>query len=784
MIRVLYVDDDPLLLDAGRLYIQKLSDFTVDIAESATDALTRLGQISYDAIISDYQMPVMDGLSFLRHLRDNRNNIPFILFTGKGREEVVIEALNNGADYYLQKGGQPRAQFTELIHKVRLAIEKRQSEKQLRRSHQQIKDIINHLPDPTFAINLKGEVIAWNRAQAALTGLSGDEIIGKGDGIYALALYGDNRPMLVDAILDERIPVSEYYREISRDADTITAETSWIRSPYKNRILWGKASPLYDENGIITGAIETVRDISAIKKTELELLNSNQKLSDIIDFLPDATFAIDKKGIVIAWNHAIEEMTGVLKQDIIGKGDYVYAVPFYGERRPILIDFLYKNWEEIRDSYDYVHEKSGHIIAELFNQKMYSGQGAYLWGITAPLMDAHGNVIGAIQSIRDITERKKIEAEILKRNEELATAYEELAGSYEEITASMDEIKAQRDQTERSETRFQSLIEHVPDGIIILQDEHIWYANPAAREILRYNLEGKLIGKQISDIVDPSSFPVFSFQLSGSENLQSSYIEEFFIRSDGRTIPVEVTSFPCPDQGEGKKFVIFRDISEQKRSVDAIKLAHKKMQLLSGITRHDIRNHICSIGAYLELLTPDTPHEEFLPLKEKLNAGVSMIESDIEFSKDYEQLGSNIPGWFSLKELFTAAFSNQEKQGLSWSYTEPDAEIYADPLIAKVLPNLIDNSIRHGERATHIFIHVESSQDNLNIIYQDNGCGIPDDVKEHIFQIGFGSHTGFGLFLIREILQITNITITENGTAGKGAQFVISVPKGRVRTNS
>ncbi|HOJ96555.1 MAG TPA: response regulator [Methanospirillum sp.] len=201
MTRVLYVDDDPLLLDVGRLYIQKLSDFTVDIAESATDALIRLGQISYDAIISDYQMSVMDGLSFLRHLRQNRNNIPFILFTSKGREEVVIEALNNGAGYYLQKGGQPKAQFTELIHKVRLAIEKRQSEKQLPRSLQQIKHIINHLPDPTFAINLKGEVIAWNRAQAALTGLSGDETIGRGEGIYARALYGEDQPMLVDAYL-------------------------------------------------------------------------------------------------------------------------------------------------------------------------------------------------------------------------------------------------------------------------------------------------------------------------------------------------------------------------------------------------------------------------------------------------------------------------------------------------------------------------------------------------------------------------------------------------------
>lgn len=570
MTRVLYVDDDPLLLEVGRISIQKLSDFTVDIAESATDALIRLGQISYDAIISDYQMPVMDGLSFLKHLRENDHTIPFILFTGKGREEVVIEALNNGADYYLQKGGQPKAQFTELIHKVRLAIEKRQSERQLRRLHQQIKDIINHLPDPTFAINLNGEVIAWNRAQADLTGLSGDEIIGKGAGIYARALYGENRPILVDAILNEKIQISEYYRQMCRDGDTITAETSWIPSLHGTHILWVKASPLYDENGTITGAIETVRDITSIKKTEQDLVNSKQILSDIIDFLPDPTFAIDTKGVVIAWNHAIEEMTGVIKDEMIGEGDYAYSIPFYGERRPILIDFLYKNWEEIRGSYDYIHRKNGHLIAELYNKKMYNGQGAYLWGITAPLKDASGNTIGAIESIRDITDRKRIESEVLKRNEELAVAYEELSGSYEEITASMEEIKAQKDQTERSEIRFRALIEHIPDGIIIVRDEHIRYANPAAHEMLKYYPDGNLIGRSLSSVVDASSLPRLSVQLSGSESLQGPINEEFVVRSDGRRVSVKVTTYPCSDMEDGERILIFRDISEHNRSHDAM----------------------------------------------------------------------------------------------------------------------------------------------------------------------------------------------------------------------
>jgi len=422
--------------------------------------------------------------------------------------------------------------------------------------------MLDHLPDPTFAIDRDGIVIAWNRAQVALTGHSGEEIIGKGEGLYALAIYGERRPMLVDAILDEELPVNEYYSNVIRDQDTITAETR-IKTVHGNKILWGKASPLYDETGNIIGAIQTVRDITRIKKAEMELVNSKQMLSDIIDFLPDATFAIDKRGVVIAWNHAIEEMTSIKKQEIIGKGDYIYSIPFYGETRPVLIDLLYKDWEEISYQYDYVREQDGHLVAEVFSPRMYDGRGAWLWGITAPLKDADGKINGAIQSIRDITERKKSETDLLRSNEELAAAYEELSGSYEEISASMEEVKAQKAQIEQSEARFRSLIEHVPDGIVIVRNDTISYANPAVCEMLMYDPEGGLTGRLVSSIVDPPSLSRVIFQISSAKTLQGSYIEENFLRADGRAIPVEVSAFTCPGQEEEDVIVVIRNITRK-----------------------------------------------------------------------------------------------------------------------------------------------------------------------------------------------------------------------------
>ena len=145
MISVLLVDDEPVILDIARAFLERHGEFAVSSVLSAEEGLTMLQERHFDAVVSDYEMPVMNGLGFLRAIREKGNHIPFIIFTGRGREDVVIEALNAGADYYIQKGGDPRAQFTELAYKIRESV-RQKKETVAHGEHESVREkIIGHV---------------------------------------------------------------------------------------------------------------------------------------------------------------------------------------------------------------------------------------------------------------------------------------------------------------------------------------------------------------------------------------------------------------------------------------------------------------------------------------------------------------------------------------------------------------------------------------------------------------------------------------------------------------
>ena len=198
--------------------------------------------------------------------------------------------------------------------------------------------IIDFLPDATFVIDLDGRVIAWNKAMVALTGVPAEAMLGKGNYEYALPFYKERKPMLANLIFMPEIRIEKRYDSVQRIGNTLVVDIFIPDFQPGGVFFWAKASPLYDPQGNISGAIETIRDITDRKRAEQEIVRTTREMEEIIDFLPDATLVIDLDGKVIAWNNAMETLTGVPAESMLGKGDYEYALPFYKERKPILID--------------------------------------------------------------------------------------------------------------------------------------------------------------------------------------------------------------------------------------------------------------------------------------------------------------------------------------------------------------------------------------------------------------------------------------------------------------
>ena len=175
---VLYVDDEPTLLNVSKIYLERRSDISVTIASSVADALRLLETSVFDVIISDYQMPGTDGIGFLKILKENQCSIPFILFTGRGREEVVIEAINNGATYYIQKGGDPKSQFAELDHKIREASRRHKAEKGLQQIELCYSTLFEHSGTAVITLDKELTIRQVNTEFSRLSGFAPAEVTG------------------------------------------------------------------------------------------------------------------------------------------------------------------------------------------------------------------------------------------------------------------------------------------------------------------------------------------------------------------------------------------------------------------------------------------------------------------------------------------------------------------------------------------------------------------------------------------------------------------------------
>jgi len=630
--------------------------------------------------------------------------------------------------------------IVRIIEHLRDVTDAKKAETALRESEERYRTLFNmmrlmcdNVPDLIWAKDKDNHYTFANRAMCKklLNASDTSEPIGKTDLFFAereRALHPDD-------------PQWHTFGEICMDTDQITIDAG-IPSQFdeygnvRGEFLYLDVhkAPFLNEDGEMIGTVGSARDVTGIKRTEDKLLEIEKRIKVILDAINDGIWEWDIKSGVAELSPAWYKMLGF---------------------EPYELPPSYSTWRSLvhPDDLKYAEEKimdclnSGQKSYD-FEFRMRRKDGVYRW------IYARGNVIS-----RDLN------GKVLK----MAGVHTDITDRRNTLTALAESERKYRDIFENS---VSGLFKTTVKGEIFDANNYIahMYGYSDAEEFLQSGLHANDL---YADINDRNEF----IRMVKDDSRLENY-EVIHRKRDGTTFWVSVNCRVICDHDGGILFYegSVVDITERKKAEEALDLAKRKLKILSGITRHDILNRITVIRGIIDMfgdLKDDCEKDKYLG--EIYDAAVS-IQENIYFTREYEKIGVKRPVWSGVFDLA----HNRDIQ----IYNKCSGiEIYADSMVRKVFENLLDNTIMHSEGATEVNItyRMDESRDELIVTWEDNGAGVPDNLKETIFKRGFGNNTGFGLFLSREILSITGISIKENGICGEGAKFDLTFPAGSWR---
>ena len=422
-VSILCVDDEPFFLDSFRQILEREAGLSVQTCSTGADALEFLNTHYFDVIIADYAIPDIDGITLLKEVRARGYPGLFIIITGKHRAHIAIDALNNGANYYFQKGGEAVQDIPQLVEFIRKGVAKGVAEPPLPENDTKYRSIIENHPDLLCRFLPDGTITFVNDAYWHFMGISRDTCIGSN----FLSIIPHHDRKTVEAQLRALSPVKP---GVFIEHPIIRGNGSTPQLQWNYRAMFGAGSTIAeyqtagrDFSSLIQQSDERagtrstapaiavppvtrppattpVTTPATTPATRAPATSDEWKsLAETIKTLENPVFAIDRKGIVIAWNTAMEQLTGVDRKAILGKGNCEYAIPFYGEARPMLIDYLITPPDSIRPGTFPAIKKVGDTFIGEMEQVKIRGKPMFLWGKGTAVHDAGGEIIAAIEAI-------------------------------------------------------------------------------------------------------------------------------------------------------------------------------------------------------------------------------------------------------------------------------------------------------------------------------------------------------------------------------------------------
>jgi len=486
------------------------------------------------------------------------------------------------------------------------------------------------------------------------------------------------------------------------------------------------------------GTFATIfEDITERKLAEETLRESEEFLSGIVENIPLMIFVKDAKDLrFVRFNRAGEELLGYSREELLGKNDY---------------DFFPK------DQADFFSEKdravlTGEVLLDIPEEPIVTrilGERT-LHTRKIPVLDSNGEPRFLLGISEDITEQKEAEASL-------------------------------RD----SEERYRSLVDITDTGYLVLDNRGLVID---ANEVYL-----RLIGR--ASLAEILGHPVTEWTATHDSERNAREVEKClktghvrglevdYLRPDGSLQPVEINATVFHAAGGDIVLTLCRDISDRKRTNTALQQARNKLALLNAVTFQDIQTAAFSLAAYQELVKAAVTDQKARSYIEKQEVFLKKMVDTLDFAKNYQEMGIHPPRWQNVRQVFLFAISHLDFLHMKQNINLANLEIFADPLFEKALFNIMQNVLEHGSRATEVTLFFVEHPENLVLVIEDNGVGIPPEEKNMIFDRGYGKGSGLGLFLVREVLSITGMSIRETGTSGQGTRYEIMVPKGAYRNS-
>jgi len=850
--RMLLIDDDRDFAELAVKFLREGCIESIDAVNSGKDALARLDANEYDVIMCDYRMPEMDGIELLKEVRSRGIHAPFVMMTGKGMDDAVIEALDAGADFHVEKSGDMRVQFAELSVVIRNLAGRRRAERQLKGERDLYKLIVDMNMVGILVLEADGKVAIWNDGIAKLTGIGSEDATGRPFSLESTPLLSDIVERgKVEGVLKGRISPNNLMPYL----DGESGKTRYFEVGYY---------PVPDEKGRTSASMIFVLDSTEriIMKMALEV--SEKKHRQLVELVDEGIWSVDKDDKISFINPKMAQMMACSAKEMIGRSfsEFVTddgrklaseALELCRRGNDVEVDYEFKNRigkrqfvsfkaspivgdgeyqgavcvfvdlasrrsiEEAlsealssREAFEKIVNASPVVVFQLdprppWNLEFVSDN-VTQFGYT-PDEFSSGRVTLADVIHPDAVEEalEEVEKHILAGDDLFDMEYQGLTKSggilfidahiYVRRDSEGNVTTLQGvllDNTERRRNaleieRLASMVDSSMDAIISKStDGTIQTWNPAAESMYGYSPD-EAVGRPISMLIPPDRLDEYYRAFGQAKRgVRGQSFETARMRKDGSLVDVSLTISPVKDRS-GRTigaFAIARDITERKEAEEALEQANEKLSLMGSITRHDAINQIGVLSGYLSLAEDDSNDRERAEHMEAAKKACRTITEQLQFAGSYQKAGTKDPEWTRVRLEFAGAVSVTDMEGIQVTEKLGDLEVLADPMFERVFLNLLTNTRRHGQKATQVTVEFEPRDDAVAIRYSDDGAGIPADAKEKIFQRGYGTDSGLGLFLVREVLGITGMSIREIGVPDEGAVFEILVPSGKHRMPS